>query len=45
MTTPEEGRELTQIGPGTVVGDPMRRYWDPRGNVVEAGGRISQAAE
>ncbi len=29
MTTPEEGRELTRVGPGTVMGDMMRRYWIP----------------
>jgi phthalate 4,5-dioxygenase len=29
MTTPEEGRELTRVGPGTVMGDLMRRYWIP----------------
>jgi len=29
MTTPEEGRELSQVGPGTVMGDLMRRYWIP----------------
>jgi nitrite reductase/ring-hydroxylating ferredoxin subunit len=29
MTTPKEGQELTQVGPGTVMGDLMRRYWIP----------------
>ena len=29
MTTAIEGRELTQIGPGTVMGELMRRYWIP----------------
>ena len=29
MTTPEEGRELTRVGPGTVMGTLMRRYWVP----------------
>jgi len=29
MTTSEEGRELTRVGPGTVMGDLMRRYWIP----------------
>jgi phthalate 4,5-dioxygenase len=29
MTTQLEGRELTQVGPGTPMGDLMRRYWMP----------------
>src|SRR5258707_797435 len=29
MTTATEGRELTQVGPGTVMGELMRRYWIP----------------
>jgi len=29
MTTPEEGRELTRVGPGTAMGALMRRYWVP----------------
>ncbi len=29
MTTPEEGRELTRVGPGTPMGDLMRQYWIP----------------
>src|SRR6266568_5663777 len=29
MTTAIEGRELTQIGPGTVMGELMRQYWIP----------------
>ncbi len=29
MTTPEEGLELTRVGPGTVMGALMRRYWVP----------------
>jgi len=29
MTTAIEGRELTQIGPGTVMGGLMRQYWIP----------------
>src|ERR1700740_2934309 len=29
MTTERESRELTQVGPGTVMGDLMRRYWLP----------------
>ena len=29
MTTASEGKELTQVGPGTVMGDLMRRYWMP----------------
>ena len=29
MTSERESRELTQVGPGTVMGDLMRRYWLP----------------
>jgi phthalate 4,5-dioxygenase len=29
MTTEIEGRELTQVGPGTVMGELMRLYWIP----------------
>ena len=29
MTKASEGRELTQIGPGTVMGRMMREYWMP----------------
>ncbi len=29
MTTAAEGRELTQVGPGTVRGKLMRHYWIP----------------
>ena len=29
MTTASEGAELTQIGPGTVMGQLMREYWLP----------------
>jgi len=29
MTTAIEGRDLTQVGPGTVMGDLMRQYWIP----------------
>jgi len=29
MTTAIEGRELTQTGPGTVMGELMRQYWIP----------------
>jgi phenylpropionate dioxygenase-like ring-hydroxylating dioxygenase large terminal subunit len=29
MTTERESHELTQVGPGTMMGDLMRRYWLP----------------
>jgi phthalate 4,5-dioxygenase len=29
MTTEIEGRELTQVGPGTAMGELMRQYWIP----------------
>ena len=41
MLTVEENLELTRVGPGTVMGDLMRRYWIPvvESSEVEAGGR------
>src|SRR5258707_13472156 len=29
MTTANEGAELTQVGPGTAMGQLMRQYWLP----------------
>jgi len=29
MTTAREGQELTQVGPGTAMGELMRQYWIP----------------
>ena len=29
MTTATEGKELTQVGAGTVMGEMMRQYWIP----------------
>ena len=29
MTTASEGQELTQVGPGTPMGELMRQYWLP----------------
>jgi hypothetical protein len=29
MTSAAEGKELTQVGPGTVMGELMRQYWIP----------------
>jgi phthalate 4,5-dioxygenase oxygenase subunit len=41
MLTVEENRELTRVGPGTLMGDLMRRYWIPvvLSSELEAGGR------
>jgi hypothetical protein len=35
MTTASEGRELTQVGPGTVMGELMRQYWIPAAQSTE----------
>ncbi len=29
MTTASEGKELTHVGPGTMMGELMRCYWIP----------------
>jgi 5,5'-dehydrodivanillate O-demethylase len=29
MLSAEENRTLTQVGPGTPMGNLMRRYWTP----------------
>jgi phenylpropionate dioxygenase-like ring-hydroxylating dioxygenase large terminal subunit len=40
MTTAAEGRELTEVGPGTLMGNLMRRYWMPalKSSELEPGG-------
>jgi phenylpropionate dioxygenase-like ring-hydroxylating dioxygenase large terminal subunit len=35
MTTAAEGRELTEVGPGTVMGALMRQYWIPAAQSAE----------
>ena len=35
MTTREENERLTRIGPGTPMGDLLRRYWHPVGTEAE----------
>ena len=35
MTSAAEGRELTQVGPGTVMGELMRQYWIPAAQSAE----------
>jgi 5,5'-dehydrodivanillate O-demethylase oxygenase subunit len=35
MTTREENERLTQIGPGTPMGELLRRYWHPVGTEAE----------
>src|ERR1700751_4919468 len=35
MTSAAEGRELTQVGPGTVMGELMRQYWIPAAQSTE----------
>ena len=39
MTSAAEGMELTQVGPGTVMGELMRQYWIPGGAILRTGGR------
>jgi 5,5'-dehydrodivanillate O-demethylase len=38
MLTPEENDTLTQVGPGTPMGDLLRRYWHP----VAAAGELDE---
>ena len=33
MLTAKDNALLTQVGPGTPMGDLMREFWDPRGPV------------
>jgi phthalate 4,5-dioxygenase len=44
MLTAEENRQLTQVGPGTLVGDLMRQYWVPvvLSSELAAGGRVKR---
>ena len=35
MTTQAENERLTQIGPGTPMGNLLRRYWHPIGGESE----------
>jgi 5,5'-dehydrodivanillate O-demethylase oxygenase subunit len=35
MTTQEENERLTRVGPGTPMGNLLRRYWQPVGTEVE----------
>ncbi|HYB41224.1 MAG TPA: Rieske 2Fe-2S domain-containing protein, partial [Candidatus Methylomirabilis sp.] len=44
MLTAEENERLTRVGPGTLVGDLMRRYWIPVLNSaeLERGGRAKR---
>jgi 5,5'-dehydrodivanillate O-demethylase oxygenase subunit len=39
MLTPDENRRLTQVGPGTPMGNLQRRYWQPIGVVDEMADR------
>ncbi|HLG71474.1 MAG TPA: Rieske 2Fe-2S domain-containing protein [Chloroflexota bacterium] len=34
-TTQEQNERLTQVGPGTLVGELLRRYWHPIGTTLE----------
>jgi phenylpropionate dioxygenase-like ring-hydroxylating dioxygenase large terminal subunit len=44
MLTAEENAQLTRVGPGTVMGDLMRRYWIPvvQSSEVTPGGRVKR---
>ena len=35
MLSAEKNRVLTQVGPGTPMGDYLRRYWHPIGGASE----------
>ena len=35
MLTVEENERLTKVGPGTPMGELMRRYWHPVGTSAE----------
>ena len=35
VLSPEKNRLLTQVGPGTPMGDYLRRYWQPIGGASE----------
>ena len=35
MLSPEKNRMLTQVGPGTPMGELLRRYWMPIGGASE----------
>ncbi len=35
MATQAENDRLTRIGPGTAMGELLRRYWQPVGTEVE----------
>ena len=37
MLTQEQNQRLTQVGPGTPMGELMRRYWHPIAAAVEMG--------
>jgi 5,5'-dehydrodivanillate O-demethylase len=39
MLTQEQNERLTRVGPGTPMGDLMRRYWHPIGTVSQMKGR------
>jgi 5,5'-dehydrodivanillate O-demethylase oxygenase subunit len=39
MLTERENELLTRVGPGTPMGDLLRRYWHPIGSVTEMDGR------
>jgi 5,5'-dehydrodivanillate O-demethylase len=41
MTTAEENGQLTQVGPGTAMGELLRRYWHPVATVQELAGRTA----
>src|SRR3954470_22264726 len=35
MLTPEDNATMTQVGPGTSMGELLRRYWQPVAAVAE----------
>lgn len=45
MLTPEENKMLTQVGPGTAMGELMRRYWHPIAATAELDDRPFRTKE
>ena len=45
MLTQEQNERLTQVGPGTPMGELMRRYWHPVAAAAELDGRPTKAVK
>ena len=42
MLTVKENERLTRVGPGTPMGELMRRYWQPIGAAAELEQRVQR---